>query len=130
MAIKSFSGTRMKIKCCRGLIKATQNIITLVQQQQQWMNAAHVIIINFQPRHYKFNASTKAFFLSLEGLITLSLLSLNGTAHNLTVSLSAQCCASWLFWVCGALGARFGKRCGFGQINLNEQSKAVLMEIN
>jgi hypothetical protein len=34
MAIKSFSGTRMKIKCCRGLIKATQNIITLVQQQQ------------------------------------------------------------------------------------------------
>jgi hypothetical protein len=68
---KKISGTRMKIKCYPGLIKATQNIITLVQPRQ-WMNAAHVIIINFQPRHYKFNASTKAFFLSLEGLITLS----------------------------------------------------------
>lgn len=65
MAIKSFSGTRMKIKCCRGLIKATQNIITLVQ-------AMDVIIINIQPCHHKSNASTKAFLYSLEGLITHS----------------------------------------------------------
>jgi hypothetical protein len=63
---KSFSGTRMKIKCCRGLIKATQNIITLVQQQQ-WINAAYVIIINFKPRHHKFNAF-KSIFSLIRGL--------------------------------------------------------------